>query len=69
MYTTGTSNYTTTANGCGGLTTLIWAYFAICWVINLFKFLGCDFDSPWKEEVIHGIGVFTFFPAGITVWF
>ena len=55
--------------GCGGLTTLIWVYFVVCWIVNLFKFIACDFDAPYKEEVIHGIGVFTLFGSGITAWF
>jgi hypothetical protein len=64
-----TNSYTTTASGCGGLPTLLLIYFIVCWVINLFKFLGCDFDAPHKEEVLHGIGVFTLFGSGITAWF
>jgi len=70
MRRAGTGNTVDTISfGCGGVSILIWLYFAICWVVNLFKFIACDFDAPYKEEIIHGIGVFTFFPAGITVWF
>ena len=48
---------------------IIWAYFVICWIVNFVKFLNCDFDAPYKEEIIHGIGVFTAVGAGVTVWF
>jgi hypothetical protein len=55
--------------GCGGIGMLVWVYFVVCWVVNLFKFIGCDFDAPYKEGVLHGIGVFTLFGSGITAWF
>ncbi len=47
---------------------LVWGYFGISWVVNLIKLLNCDFEGPWREEIIHGIGLIG--PAaGITVWF
>jgi hypothetical protein len=47
---------------------LIWGYFVISWVVNLVMLLNCDFNEPWKQEIIHGIGLIG--PAaGITVWF
>lgn len=32
---------------------------AICtgWVKNLIKFSDCDFEAPYKAEVIYGIGM------------
>jgi hypothetical protein len=48
---------------------LFWVYTGICWVINLIQFFNCDFASPYKDELIHGIGIFMFPIAGITVWF
>lgn len=45
----------------------IWAYFIICWVVNLVKLLQCDFAEPWKDEIVHAIGLIG--PcAGITAW-
>lgn len=49
-------------------TIVIW-YFIISYIINIFKFIGCDFASPYKEEVIHLVGIILFPAAGITVWF
>jgi len=54
--------------GCGLLPILIVVYFTVCWVVNLFLFMGCDFDAPYREEVVYAIGVFSFFGSGITVW-
>ncbi len=28
------------------------------WIVNLYKFMQCDFDTPLRCEVIHGIGIF-----------
>lgn len=38
------------------------------WVLNLIKFCQCDFDAPWKSEIIHGIGVFLPPTSIVTVW-
>ena len=48
---------------------LVVAVFAIAWIINITKFFACDFDAPYKEEVIHFIGIVI--PPGsiITAWF
>lgn len=54
--------------GMAFLPLLLWGYFAISWVINLIKLLNCDFEGPFKDEIIHAIGLIG--PAaGITVWF
>lgn len=38
------------------------------WIGNFVKLMDCDFESPYKCEVIHGVGIV---PAVslITVWF
>lgn len=51
------------------LTIVFWVIPGLCWIINLLKLLNCDFESPWKQEIIHSIGVFTFWGSCITVWF
>lgn len=39
-----------------------------CWIINCVKLTECDFKSPYKGEILHGLGVLG--PAAvITVWF
>ncbi len=52
-----------------GIITLVF-FFAIAfsWIGNLYKLTQCDFESPWKGEAIHAVGLFG--PASlITVWF
>ena len=39
------------------------------WIWNGFKFASCDFESDYKCEAIHGIGVVVPPAAFITVWF
>ena len=37
------------------------------WVKNVIKLAGCDFESPYKCEVVHGVGLVP--PVGmITGW-
>lgn len=53
------------------LTTLL-IIFAIAitpWVWNAAKFAQCDFESNYKCEIIHGIGLFVPPASWITVWF
>jgi predicted secreted protein len=39
-----------------------------CWVGNIVKLARCDFEAPYKGEVIHAIGLIG--PASIvTFWF
>ncbi len=46
---------------------LIFALFSIGWVKNLIKLTECDFNEPYKCEVVHGIGIFPVV-GGITGW-
>lgn len=58
------------AGGCSAalIPIAIWGYFVVCWVVNLVMLLSCDFQEPWKDEIVHAIGLIG--PAaGITVWF
>jgi len=36
---------------------LIVLFVSGCWIGNLIKFVRCDFASPVKGEIIHGIGL------------
>lgn len=47
---------------------LIWAYIVIAWIVNLVKLLRCDFEAPYKDEIVHAIGLI---PGAsmITCWF
>jgi hypothetical protein len=47
---------------------MIFLLFAVPWVINLNKLSNCDFTSPYKCEVLHGVGIIP--PLQIfMVWF
>ena len=39
-----------------------------CWVGNFVKLLECDFESNYRCEAVHGIGLHPVF-ALVTVWF
>lgn len=39
------------------------------YIWNGYKLAGCDFESSYKCEVIHGVGVVIPPTAYITVWF
>ena len=42
----------------GGLLVLaFWGTFLTGWIMNIYKFAQCDFDTPLKAEVIRGIGI------------
>lgn len=51
------------------LAIVIWIIPFMFWVINLIQFINCDFVDPYKEEIIHGIGIIIPYAAIITVWF
>jgi hypothetical protein len=51
-------------------TLIIIAVFAFTpYVWNGYKLAGCDFESNYKCEVIHGIGVVIPPAAFVTAWF
>ena len=55
-------------SGC--LVSYIFLYIigGICWFVNLYKLLMCDFEAPFREEIIYAIGVFIPPASLITVW-
>lgn len=54
--------------GIGIFWLLFWIYTGICWVVNLVQLISCDFEGPWKEEIIHIIEVLISPASGVTVW-
>lgn len=48
---------------------LIIAFFTAPWVINFVKLTNCDFESNYKCEIIHGVGVVIPPTSWVTVWF
>jgi len=41
----------------GILILAIWGAFITGWIMNIYKFSQCDFDTPLRAEVIRGIGI------------
>lgn len=39
------------------------------WIVNLIAAFNCDYESPYREEIIHLIGVFVPPTAMLTVWY
>lgn len=39
------------------------------WLVNGYKFTQCDFESDYKCEAIHGVGVFIPPSSLLTMWF
>ena len=39
------------------------------WSFNIYKLTQCDFTAPYKDEIVHAIGVFIPPASLITVWF
>lgn len=63
------SNSAGAALGVGIFTVLLHIAAIATWIVNLVQFCQCDFASPYKEEAIHGIGVFIPYTSLATVWF
>lgn len=40
---------------------------AVGWVMNIYKLSQCDFTSPYKCEIVHGVGLIPIFGL-ITGW-
>jgi hypothetical protein len=36
---------------------IIAAFFLVCWIVNLIQFINCDFEAPYKKEIIKGVGL------------
>lgn len=51
------------------LIVVIWLFFIVGWIMNVVKFVQCDFAEPYKEEVIRGIAIFVAPIGGILGWF
>ena len=46
---------------------IISIFAVIAWFINLAQLINCDWQEPWKGEIIHGIGLVPY-AALITIW-
>ena len=54
--------------GCSLFMLGVWAYGIVAFIWNLIKLSQCDFNAPYKEEVIHAIGLFVPPASLITCW-
>lgn len=43
-------------------------FFVGSWCVNLYKLIQCDFESDYKCEVVHAVGVFLAPASVVTVW-
>lgn len=42
----------------GKLLILITIVLMLGWFVNIIRFFQCDFDTPFREEVVRGVGIF-----------
>jgi hypothetical protein len=47
---------------------ILWLYTVVAFIVNAVKLIQCDFDAPYKEEVIHAIGIFVPPVSWVTCW-
>jgi len=53
-----------------GLLVVLWISFSIStWIWNATKLASCDFDAPYRCELIHGVGLVLPPLAIVTAWF
>jgi hypothetical protein len=52
----------------GCMTVVCYGFVAACWIVNLVKLCRCDFEAPYKEEVLHLIGLIPGVSI-VTAWF
>jgi len=43
-------------------------FLMLSWTVNLAKFVGDDFEAPYKSEVLRGVGLMIFPVSMITAW-
>ena len=47
---------------------IVYIYTIVAWIVNLIKFIGCDFAEPYKSEIFHGVGIFVPPVSWVTCW-
>jgi uncharacterized BrkB/YihY/UPF0761 family membrane protein len=56
-------------NGCSAIAGVFWLFMVFTYINNIIDLFGCDFETPFKEEIIHLIGVFIPPASLITCWY
>lgn len=46
----------------------IGALLIVVWIVNLARLFSCDFESPYKCEIAHSVGILIPPAAIVTVW-
>jgi hypothetical protein len=46
---------------------VLWIVLGVGWVMNIVKFVKCDFKAPYKAEIVHGVGLIPVVGA-VTGW-
>jgi hypothetical protein len=46
----------------------IWLFVITSYIVNVVKLVNCNFEAPWKSEVIHAIGLIPGCSI-VTAWF
>lgn len=57
-----------TGSGLLGLGLLVPVFTIGCWIVNIVKLVNCDFEAPYKQEIIHAIGLIPGVSI-VTCWF
>lgn len=47
----------------------LFLYFIFSYIFNFIKFVRCDFEPSYKEEIIYALGVFVPPLNFLTVWY
>ena len=55
--------------GCNFIAVILWLIVLVAYINNLIDLFSCDFETPFKEEIIHLIGVFIPPASLITCWY
>ena len=48
---------------------VLFLYFIFSYIFNFIKFVRCDFEPSYKEEMIYALGVFVPPLNCLTVWY
>lgn len=55
------------ASTAGIISLVVVIFIAVSWIVNINKLIDCDFEAPYKAEVIHSIGLVPIISV-VTAW-
>lgn len=56
-------------DGCNFIAIIFWLLGIVAYINNLIDLFSCDFEAPFKEEIIHLVGVAIPPASFITCWY